>query len=57
MQPLRVLSETECYLRLYGDREETVRIVRRESRQPLGLPEVAPEHGWEGLESREDEAA
>jgi hypothetical protein len=31
---LRVLDETECYLRCYGDREESVQIVAFEPSRP-----------------------
>jgi hypothetical protein len=31
---MRPLSETECYARCYGWRDEQVRIVRLEPRQP-----------------------
>jgi len=34
MERLRPLSETECYTRLYGQRDPTVTIVAREPRAP-----------------------
>ena len=37
MPRLRPLTEEECYARLYGDREESVSIIRSESRpQQIG---------------------
>jgi hypothetical protein len=34
---LRPLSESECYARLYGDRESTVEVIREsESERPSG---------------------
>lgn len=34
MRRLRPLSETECYMRCYGERDEMVRIVEAELREP-----------------------
>ena len=34
MRRLRTLSETECYIRLYGGWDPTVTLVRVEPRQP-----------------------
>jgi hypothetical protein len=34
MRRLRALSEAECYFRCYGERDEMVRIVEAEAREP-----------------------
>jgi hypothetical protein len=34
MRRLRALSETECYARCYGTRDDFVRVVRLEPRRP-----------------------
>jgi hypothetical protein len=39
---LRPLSEEECYVRLYGDRDDSVSVVRAE-RPPRGLARVSGE--------------
>ena len=61
MQRLRTLDETECYTRLYGDRDLTVRIVKlppRRPRYPLDVTGEALRRGLEErLDAREDEAA
>ena len=37
MSRLRPLNESECYARLYGDRESTVAVIRKvESERPSG---------------------
>ena len=37
MSRLRPLSESECYTRLYGDRESTVSVIREgEAERPQG---------------------
>ena len=61
MQRLRTLSETECYHRLYGDREEAVKVTKRAAKLPRYRVDVTGEKLRQGLErmldSREDEAA
>jgi len=39
---LRPLSEEECYVRLYGDRDDSVSVIREE-RQPRGLARISGE--------------
>jgi len=39
---LRPLSEEECHVRLYGDRDESVSVIREE-RQPRGLARISGE--------------
>jgi hypothetical protein len=50
MRRLRALSEAECYVRLYGGWEETVRVIRLERRT---RPELA--HDGEALRARFEE--
>ena len=58
---LRSLSEAECYARCYGDREESVRIVRLERRRLRAEMRVSGEElrrlFEERLDAREPEAA
>jgi hypothetical protein len=59
---LRSLSETECYARCYGARDEQVRVVRLEPRRPRYAPRPSGEdlrrHFEERLDQRiEPEAA
>jgi len=39
---LRPLSEEECYVRLYGDRDDSVSVIREE-REPRGLARISGE--------------
>jgi hypothetical protein len=63
MQRLRVLDETECYLRCYGWRgsEESVRVLRTEGPAVLESPHITAERIRTALaamiDSREPEAA
>jgi len=51
MERLRPLTETECYTRLYGQREPTVTIISREPRmQPW--PSVTGEEFRHALDGR-----
>jgi hypothetical protein len=53
MERLRPLSETDCYTRLYGQREPTVTIISRETRmQPW--PSVTGEELREAFDGRLD---
>jgi hypothetical protein len=56
MERLRPLSETDCYTRLYGQREPTVTIISREPRaqpwQSVAGEELRDAFG-ERLEARE----
>jgi hypothetical protein len=60
MRRLRALSEAECYARLYGSWDETVRIVRlepRRSRRELALEGEALRVRFEQLlDARDPEA-
>jgi hypothetical protein len=57
MERLRPLSETDCYTRLYGQREPTVTIISREARMEP-WPSVTGEElrdAFDGrLEARDD---
>jgi hypothetical protein len=56
MDRLRPLSETECYTRLYGQRDPTVTVVSREPRakaKPLLSGEALREAFDRRLDSRE----
>lgn len=49
---LRTLSETECYIRLYGGWDPTVTLVRVEPRRPRYEPSVSGEDLRREFEAR-----
>jgi hypothetical protein len=49
---LRSLSETECYVRLYGGWDSTVTLVNIEPRQPRYVPAVSGEDLRREFEAR-----
>jgi hypothetical protein len=49
---LRTLSETECYVRLYGGWDPTVTLVKVEPRRPRYEPAVSGEHLRREFEAR-----
>jgi len=49
---LRTLSETECYVRLYGGWDPTVTLVRAEPRRPRYAPAVSGEDLRRDFEAR-----
>ena len=49
---LRSLSETECYVRLYGGRDSTVTLVKIEPRRPRSEPAVSGEDLRREFEAR-----
>jgi hypothetical protein len=53
MDRLRPLSESDCYTRLYGQRDPTVTVVSRETRVPHS-PTVSGEELREAFEERLD---
>jgi hypothetical protein len=53
MDRLRPLSESDCYTRLYGQRDPTVTIVSRETRTPP-WPTVSGEELREAFDERLD---
>lgn len=53
MTRLRPLSEEECLLRLYGDRDDSVSLILEE-RPPRGLARVSGEHLRRLFEERLD---
>ena len=57
---LRPLSEAECYTRIYGGWEPTVRVTKLEPRRPRFPTEVSGEdlrrHFEERIDSREPDA-
>ena len=58
MQRLRHLTELECYTRIYGDRDESVRIVGstiREARFPVLSGETLRELFEDRLDERDPE--
>ena len=52
MRRLRSLSETECYVRLYGGWDPTVTLVRVEPRRPRYEPSVSGEDLRREFEAR-----
>jgi hypothetical protein len=52
---LRSLSETECYVRLYGGWDSTVTLVQIEPRRPRYEPAVSGEDLRREFEARTDE--
>jgi hypothetical protein len=59
MQRLRHLTEQECYTRIYGDRDESVRLVAskaRESRFPALSGELLRELFEVRIDERDPEA-
>jgi hypothetical protein len=61
MRRLRPLSEAECYARCYGSGDDTVRIIRLESRRARYASRLSGEqlrrHFELRLDAREPEAA
>jgi hypothetical protein len=61
LRRLRRLSEAECYVRLYGRDEDSVRVLRMEPSRPTGSAELSGEAlrrlFEERLDAREREAA
>jgi hypothetical protein len=55
MRRLRSLSESECYARLYGDHDSTVRAVKLPPRPSRYAPSVSGEDLRRALEERIDE--
>jgi hypothetical protein len=55
MQRLRHLTEIECYTRIYGDRDETVRVVGSRTRETERFPTLTGETLRELFEDRIDE--
>ena len=53
MERLRPLSETDCYTRLYGQREPTVTIISREARVQ-SWPSVTGEELRDAFDGRLD---
>ncbi len=51
MERLRPLTETDCYTRLYGQREPTVTIISREPR-PQPWPSVTGEELRDAFDDR-----
>jgi hypothetical protein len=54
MQRLRHLTELECYTRIYGDRDESVRVVGSRTRESR-FPTLSGETLRELFEARIDE--
>lgn len=52
MRRLRSLSETECYVRLYGGWDSTVTLVKVEPRRPRYQTAVSGEDLRRGFEAR-----
>ena len=52
MRRLRSLSETECYVRLYGGWNSTVALVKIEPRRPRYEPAVSGEDLRQEFEAR-----
>ena len=52
MRRLRTLSETECYVRLYGGWDSTVTLVKSEPRRPRYELSVSGEDLRRGFETR-----
>jgi hypothetical protein len=51
---MRPLSESECYARCYGSRDEQVRILRLEPRRPRNSPRPSGEDLRRYFEERLD---
>lgn len=57
MRRLRPLSEAECYARCYGSGDDTVRIIRLESRRARHASRLSGEQLRRHFELRLDERA
>jgi len=55
MQRLRHLTELECYTRIYGDRDDTVRVIGSKARDTSRFPTLNGDTLRELFEDRLDE--